>query len=476
MSAQVPRRGAEAQLSRVIWETSVQEMTKRMGQESEAECLLRSGKMYTKRLGLRARSREQEAVFAGFKHGAFSLYFGDAPIYHFDLEGRWQRAFMEGTHYLKSLDTGVAAIDRVREGANLVLRRRTVGFGEASDIDETIRSAALGLASDLLSGRVESIDPPSPARPIARAELLEFLERVGRWDAASWFSQRESYLGSYGPLGFLPPEGLQDAILQATLGHAGGIAFGNSPPAEHYIRSTAEFEDHAQAVSKLLGRRILQCRGVYLGGSDVLRQPEETVASYLETTARVFPLEAGDGPSRLSEKDDESSRLTGVDAFLDDFRPPLPDRRAWTRFRELRLRRVVLGIESGDREIRHLYGKRWEDDAFRTTVEDLKSAGLEVGIVVLVGAGGRENEAKHVAATARLLNDSALDAGDLVYLLAANEVGGEVARQKLEEQGVSALAEAASPAQQQSLLDGLSPLRTRRKVKVVPYSLTKQMI
>ena len=72
-----------------------------------------------------------DPIFAGFRPGVFSLYFGDAPIYHFDLEGRWQRAFVAGTHYLKGLDATVQAIDRVREGANLVLKRRTLGYAEA---------------------------------------------------------------------------------------------------------------------------------------------------------------------------------------------------------------------------------------------------------------------------------------------------------------------------------------------------------
>ncbi len=71
------------------------------------------------RIALRAPS--EDPIFAGFKQAAFSLYYGDAPIFHFDLEGRWQRAFVEGIHYLKGLDTTVQAIDRVREGENLVL-------------------------------------------------------------------------------------------------------------------------------------------------------------------------------------------------------------------------------------------------------------------------------------------------------------------------------------------------------------------
>ena len=73
-----------------------------MAQSTEAACLLQSGSMYPRRLGLRTESGED--VFVGIKPGGFSLYFGDAPIYHFDLEGRWQRAFVEGVHYLKGLD------------------------------------------------------------------------------------------------------------------------------------------------------------------------------------------------------------------------------------------------------------------------------------------------------------------------------------------------------------------------------------
>ena len=86
------------------------------GAQTEAACLLQSGALYRRRVGLVPISERAEMVFAGFKRGAFSLYFGDAPIYHFDLEGRWQRAYLEPTHYLKSLDTRVQMIDRVREG------------------------------------------------------------------------------------------------------------------------------------------------------------------------------------------------------------------------------------------------------------------------------------------------------------------------------------------------------------------------
>ncbi len=106
-----------------------------MEHRTEAACLLETGALYRRRIGLQPTEPCGDLIFAGFKHGAFSLYFGDEPIYHFDLEGRWQRAYVEGLHYLKGLDAEVHAIDRVREGPNLVLHRRKLTFGEAGDLD-----------------------------------------------------------------------------------------------------------------------------------------------------------------------------------------------------------------------------------------------------------------------------------------------------------------------------------------------------
>src|SRR5262249_18246020 len=112
---------------------------------TEAACLLEQGASYQRRIGFDPVDSRGDPIFAGFKTGAFSLYFGDSPIYHFDLEGRWQRAFIDGTHYLKGLDGAIHAIDRVREGPNLVLKRRNLSYAEASDLDAIVRSTAIEL-------------------------------------------------------------------------------------------------------------------------------------------------------------------------------------------------------------------------------------------------------------------------------------------------------------------------------------------
>jgi hypothetical protein len=443
-----------------------------MAHQTEAACLLQTGAMYPRRIGLRPASGE--LTFTGFKPGAFSIYCGDAPIVHFDLEGRWQRAFVAGVHFRKGLDTTVDRIDRVREGTSLVLRRRVLGLAEASDLDASVRTLALELIDGVTSGRLEPVEPPAPVGRISRGELREILGRIVRWDAAAWAAQSERHLGTYGQLPILPPDCPNAVVLQATLGHAGGRAFGHAAAAAHDVRSIAEFEEHARTVSALLGRRVVQCRHLFLAGADLLRRPAGDVEAYLRTAARFFPIEPTPARRPLKDRPEDAARLDGIHAFLDDFSPPLPDRDAWHRFRALHLSRVALGVESGDPQVRDLHGSRWEDEDVRETVSAVKEAGIAVSLLVLVGAGGEENRDRHETATAHLVNALELGHGDFVYLLDTNEVGGKTYREFLHRRQLTPLSDPARLDQQAVLKKLLSPVRTRTRVKVLPYSLEKQ--
>ena len=154
------------------------------GHLSEAACLVEQGATYRRRVGFKPVDRDGETIFTGFKPGAFAIYFGDAPFFHFDLEGRWQRAFVEGTHFLKGLDGTVQSIDRVREGPNLVLKRSTLYDTAADDFDLRVRLMAEGFIGDLDALRLGRIEPASPkAIPLSPGELAPFSRtdrRLGR--------------------------------------------------------------------------------------------------------------------------------------------------------------------------------------------------------------------------------------------------------------------------------------------------------
>ena len=437
-----------------------------MAERTEAACLLETGASYSRRIGL--KNVEGAIVFAGFKHGGFSIYHDDAPLFHFDLEGRWQRAFIDGIHDVKGLDGSIDALERPREGVAMVLRRRRLSFAEGADLDAFIRESCLKLIEDIHSGRFEPIMPPAFAKFLSPEDLLEFLEKIVSWDSSAWFKNREGYLAAYGPLPFLPPDGQNSLILQATIGHAEGVSFGLAPREEHVVRSPGELSEHLRDVRKFLGKRLSQCRGVFLGGSDLLRRPAEEVESALNAIATEFPIDPDTKGRRLTELAEDQPRLSGISTFLDDFRDPLPNSSALKSFRDLHLRRVFLGIESGDPEIRSLFGKSWTDDSLRALTANLKGNGIELSILILDAPGGLERRTSHIAKTVDLLSKLELARGDLVYLLDANEVGGETFRAAL-------LSHGLTPAPR--TFDGLSPFKQALVpfgIKMLSYSLEKQ--
>ncbi len=419
---------------------------------TEAECLLKTGEMYGQRLLLRGVT--SGPIFVGFKPGGFSIYFGDAPILHCDREGRWQRAFRDGLHYLKALDASVQTIDRVREGTSLVLKRKTLNQTEVAAIDDWVRLTALELIESLDAGRQTAVLPPEPCLAIDLATLRETLAQVAAWDVSAWSSYRLAYESTYGPFPFLPPDCPAPIVVQATLGDDNASA--DSPQ----VRTPSEFESHARAVASLLGRRIEQAKSLFLGGPAVLRQSPADVLAYLAILRDVFPNDP-DSPSVAG-----TPRLTGVHAFLDRFEALPFDRDALDQYRAGGLIRVSLGVDSGDPAIRaRFYGKSWTDQDLRSVVSDLKAAGIGVSLIVLVGVGGHSHAAAHLAATSDLLNTLDLGPGDLVSLIDSPEPASP---------DVIPLSPTDRARQHLLFKDRLSPLRTLRRAKVVSYNPDKQ--
>ena len=437
-----------------------------MAHETEAACLLRSGSMYPIRVGLKPSN--SDPIFLGIKPGAISIYFGDAPIYHFDLDGRWQRAFVDGLHYLKGLDTAVHTIDRVREGENLVLRRRALSFAETVDLDEHLRSMAIGLIVGL-GGSLEPIDPPPGCIPLTIETARTLVERIALWDTPAWFAHRERYLGTYGPIPFIPPDASHPVILQATLGHERGPGFGGENPATYYERSSTEFAEHARTVAGLLGRRAIQCRQVYLAGADAMRRPLDAILADLDIASGTFAM--SDGRPRPRARDvnplDDAPSLDGVHAFLHEFDRPTPDPTGWDALRARHFRRLIVGIESGSKRVRSLYGRDWNDDGLRDWVA---SCPVGLGLVVVVGAGGRDFADDHVEATARLVGSLSIGAGSLVTLVDADELD----TRPTDTRGFEPLDTHAMSEQRVDLKSRLAAALSPRKVKVATYSVEKR--
>lgn len=350
--------------------------------ETEAACLLRTGALYTKRVGL--GGPEGSLIFAGVKRGMFSLYFDDAPIYHFDLEGRWQRAFIDGIHYRKSFDNVVDAIDRVREGDSMVIKRRTLGFVETTELDEKIRSVAI----DLRERKFTPKSAPGDVETLSADDLESILDRIASWDSARWFAHREKYVAAYGrePI-FVPPDAQNTIVLQATAGR--------------FFRTPGEFADHVKAVTELLGRRAIGASGVFLADGSLLTRPMDDLIAYLEIIGSAFSFDLG-APKRPKDRPFDRAELNGIDIAYDaqDEEASLPDGNGWKALSEGRVRRLTITPNASATGLSRL-------------VENARNAGITVSILL---THGRERNPV-LEARAQSLATLPLGARDMIYLI-----------------------------------------------------------
>lgn len=443
-----------------------------MSELTEAEGLLRAGAMYPRRIGL--ASDAGPLTLVGVKHGGFSIYFGDMPFYHFDLAGRWQRVLLDHAHYLKALDGSVEAIERLREGDNLVLHRRRLNYAETTDLDASVRRMAIDLASALDADKLVLVPPEPPGIPLDPLELRSLLDLVLHWDASAWFAHREDYLAAFQPIGFVPPDAHLALCLQATLGHARGVAFGGGLALPSSIRTHQEFRQHARAVRKVWGARLLQVRSVYLGGVDTFRLPADDIQQYLQSITELFRLSDDDRPLRPVWLGDQEIHIDAVHGFLDDFSPPLPRADDWKRFGAIHLKRMTLGIDSFDEQTRRRLGSTWSQDDLALAVAEIKQGRIQVSLALLVGAGPVSERDRRIEAAAQTVRSLPLGKGDRLFLIDATEVGGDGLTHRLSSLNLALPTSAEIESERETLKNALNDVRRQSGFQVLSYTTDKQ--
>ena len=403
-----------------------------MATETEAAALLRVGAIYPKRLGL--RDEAGRLIFAGVKRGAFSLYFDDEPIYHFDLDGRWQRAYIDGNHFRKALDQSVDLIGRARVPEGIALLRRSCPLAEIAGLDDAIRDVAIDVSVGLATGRFAIAGPPSAEDTLGVEELRDLLDRVASWDASAWFAMKERHLRVYRAAGaFIPPDA-QNAIVLEPFDEEGRT------------RDPGDFASHCRDVARLLGLRAIQASAAFLEGVDSLRRPVEETISNLDAIASVFPIRDDPRPVRPRDLPPDQPSLSGVELMFEFLQGAdgLPDPSGWKALAGRRVRRVTASFRlPGDRR-----------DASESLAH-AKAAGIAVSLVLPYGSDDPDRE----AASAEVVNALPLGRGDFVHLM--GEFGGEASP---DEQGSRRLPEIRAM---------LAPTRDRG-VKVNDYNPAKQ--
>ncbi|MCK4772982.1 MAG: radical SAM protein [Candidatus Latescibacteria bacterium] len=257
-----------------------------------------------------------------------------------------------------------------------------------------------------LPGLRFSGDDPAPSQ----SSLLDALRNLTGWDVETLRRDAARFAEIYTPVGILPPDQYMAQVVQLT--H--GCSFNTCTFCTFYrdipfrVKSPSELRQHLVEVDRFLGRGTSLRHSLFLGDANALAVPMDMLEPLFEIVSDHYR-------DRLWGTDGADTHLNGMHAFLDGFSGTRKSAEDFNRLRRLGLKRVTVGLESGHDPLLEWLRKPGTSYDVMGCVEAMKGAGLQVCLVVLVGAGGEAFNRGHILDTRRFLADMPLDSGDIIY-------------------------------------------------------------
>lgn len=379
--------------------------------------------------------------------------------YTFDRAGRLVGVFRAGRRYRRSLQNEVLEKQSgPRRGVSSRLRRMLDAAEVRALVDEAYAFAGTAAA------RVADA-------PEARAALAD----SASYDYARLERERADFARLYRPITILPPDQYLALYLQATEGcsHNDCAFCGFYQDRRFHIKTSAEFDAHLRAVRAFFGDGLSMRRTLFLGDANALVIPQrEIVPLFDRLNADLAIMPPGlDAPARAAWQAARPVHFQGVYSFIDAFSTKRKSAQDYAELAGRGLRRVYVGLETGDAGLLRFLGKPNTPDEVIRLVETLKAGGVAVGVIILAGAGGATHAEQHVRETARVVNAMPLDRHDLIYLSELVDYPGSAYSALARAAGLTPLTQPQIEAQMEQLRASFTPRDPLNAPRVSYYDI-----
>lgn len=367
--------------------------------------------------GLQMRSKNGERVYIALSALELALYFEANLALHYDLEGRLTKVAQPDYYRRRGLSHRTLSTRKRTADEGGGIERRMLSPDAADALVVEARGQAASVLAEL-SHAVTNIEYSKPGPADALAQILPRLEEASRFGLERARRDAERFHSIYGRVAVLPPDQYNSLVLQATEGCAHSCClFCELYRGVLYDRKTpAQFAHHVHDTIAYHGEALRARRSIFLGEANALTLPQSDLVKIFGVLQNHFEFPPpGEQHVPASWWLGHQARFEGVGSFLDAFTGPHRTALEFETLRELGLRRVYLGLETGDDDLLKWLCKPATGANIAQCVTTLKDAGLAVGVIVLLGAGGHEFAEAHVRKTAHLINDLPLDRNDFIY-------------------------------------------------------------
>ena len=380
----------------------------------------------------------------------------------YDREGRLVSMTRGGRWYWRGLDNRVMEKAHLETDKGPTRVHRILAPDEARSVLEEAYAEVRWAAQARQKGKVFLLQGPGLAKP-QTGEIDEAFTRILSFTPTRLVEQATRFHLVYSPVPILPPDQYRSLVLQATLGcpynRCNFCTLYRGVPYE--VRTPEEFRDHIRAVKAFLGAGISRYRAVFLGDANAIAAPQARLLELLGILTAELPY----------DPDNRSAGFQRLFSFMDMFLGVEKSRQDLLELRQRGLCRVYVGLETGhDRLLEFLEKPGTAADAVEV-VRRLKGAGIGVGIIVLLGIGGRQYGRAHVRDTINVLAQMRLDAEDFIFLsplvedrTASYSVVAQTAR-------VVPLSPDELKGQEAAIHTGIHSLGFRSIPRVAPYDI-----
>ena len=343
-----------------------------------------------------------DQVRISIRDGSFAISIGEEAGFSFDGEGRLMTATIDDAVHKRALD------HRFVRKSHVGKKRMNVDL----TVEETDR-----LVQSVLRWIQKVLDVLPKA---ADTEIVEALNLALTWDGAAYQEDIRRFHSVYTPIGILPPDQYMALVLQATEGcHYNRCTFCRFYRETPFrIKPAAEFRRHVNLAIDLIGKGAPLRRSVFLGDANALVTSQRRLLEFFSALNEAFAF----APSHLSgrplaawlKRNPRGKR--GIYSFIDAFTGHAKPASEFLELRELHLKRIYIGMESGHNPLLDFVAKPSHPEHVRLVVENARKAGINVAVIVMTGIGGKRFAAGHIRDSISTLNKMGLGAGDLIYL------------------------------------------------------------
>ncbi len=404
------------------------------------------------------------AVHIRINHEALTISIAELLVYTFDLAGRLYGLFDHDVNVRRGLDGRMLA--RWRD-ANHQRARRWLDESETEAIMTRMRQDVTSVVGAFRMQGRDNRDNDD-----AKSMTLKIMQHALAFD---YDTDVQRFRHIYRPISILPPDQYQALVLQATE----GCSFNTCTFCALYrdrpfrIKTPEEFATHISEVISFFGPGISMRRSIFLADANALVIPQRRLLPFMEQISHVFHLVPAEAPPSMRYKWLRQNPLAkqGVFAFVDGLSAERKDIEAFQELRQFGLRRVYIGLESGHEPLLAWLQKPSTAADMVDAVQRMKRAGLNIGVIVLLGVGGRSFAEGHVRDTATALNAMPLDGGDIIYFSPFQPDPAAPYLRIAQQAGIELPSSAFMEQQRHQILSALTLPPPPNGPKRVPYNL-----